>query len=129
MLRQLQGIISNKWDPVLTLVSAMLDDRDRDRYRPRAIADPAVSLINEPLVWRDIGDAAVLRRWADIPLRGMLGDALALAQQLLARLEAGLVLPKDVCRQEYEATIRQLYLRTQDQVRVLQDALALEELE
>jgi hypothetical protein len=50
-------------------------------------------------------------------------------QQLLARLEGPVYLARDAPRAECEAVVRQLYLRTQDQIRVLQDALALEGLE
>jgi hypothetical protein len=46
---------------------------------------------------------------------------------LLARLERGVYLNKDaVSRSGAEVTLRALYLRTQDQVRVLEAALELE---
>jgi hypothetical protein len=103
-----------------------------DKYWPYGLPEPEqkVSLLNEPNErFRDTGTATLLHRWPSIPLRAMLGDCLAQTQQLLARLEAGLVLPKGVCREEYEAVLRALYCRTADQIRVLQDALALEGLE
>ena len=63
-----------------------------------------------------------------MPLRGVLADALAQTQLLLSRLEGGVYLAKDATerRAEHEATIRQLYLRTADQVRVLEAALDLD---
>jgi hypothetical protein len=49
---------------------------DKDRYRPRTIEDPAVSLINEMPEYRDRGDTTVLHRWPkERPLRTVLGDA------------------------------------------------------
>jgi hypothetical protein len=47
-------------------------------------------------------------------------------QVLLARLEGGVYVPQGGPRAEYEAAVRQLYLRTQDQVRILADCLELE---
>ena len=59
---------------------------------------------------------------------GCVLDALAQTQLLLGRLDAGVYLTEDAAarRAEHEATIRQLYLRTQDQVRVLEAALELD---
>jgi len=90
------------------------------------------SLLNETVEYRDRGQATVLHGWPkEMPLRAVLLDALAQTQVLLGRLEGGVYLAKDVCerserRAECEATIRQLYLRTQDQVRVLEAALDLD---
>jgi hypothetical protein len=104
-------------------------DDTRDRYRPRAIDDPAISLLNEPIAFRDTGEATLLHRWPkQPPLRAMIKDALAHVEVLLSRLESGVYCPADV-RAHYEVTIRELYLRSQDQVRVLRDALELVELE
>jgi hypothetical protein len=97
---------------------------DRDRLQP-------VSLLNEVVEYRDRGLATVLHRWPkQVPLRAVLLDALAQTQLLLARLDAGVYLAQDaaVCGRA-EVTLRELYLRTQDQVRVLEDALALDLLE
>ena len=107
----------------------MLDDRNR--FRPRRYDEdpPPVSLLNETPEYRDRGAATVLHRWPrGLPLRAMLLDALAHTQLLLARLEGGVYLAKDAAarRAEHETTIRQLYLRTQDQVRVLETALELD---
>jgi hypothetical protein len=107
----------------------MLDDDTKDRYRPRTFEDPAVSLINEVTEYRDRGSATVLHKWPrQPPLRAVLKDALAHVEVLLSRLESGVHCPADV-RAHYEKTVRELYLRSQDQVRVLRDALELVELE
>jgi hypothetical protein len=91
---------------------------------------PPVSLLNETVEYRDRGLATVLHRWPrELPLRAVLLDALAHTQLLLARLEGGVYLAKDAAGRRAEETIRQLYLRTQDQVRVLEAALELEGLE
>jgi len=104
----------------------MMDDRKR--YWPRTIDDPATTLINEEPVFRNRDGATVLHRWPSIPLRAVLADALATTEALLTRLESGVKMPDDV-RLHYETAIRELYLQTQDQVRVLRDALELVELE
>ena len=106
----------------------MLDDRNR--FRPRRYDEdaPPVSLLNETVEYRDRGAATVLHRWPrELPLRAVLHDALAQTQLLLARVEAGVYLAKDAAgQQRSEETIRQLFCRTQDQVRVLEAALDLE---
>jgi hypothetical protein len=97
----------------------MMDDWTKDRYRPRQKV-PA---------YRDLGDATVLHRWPKaLPLRAVLKDALPHLEVLLSRLERGVYCPKDE-RAHYEQTARELYLRSQNQVRVLRDALDLAELE
>jgi hypothetical protein len=95
-----------------------------DKYRPRRYDEdpPPVSLLNEVPEYRDRSAATVLHRWPKAtPLR-------AQTQLLLGRLEGGVYLTEDAaCRRvESETTLRQLYLRTQDQVRVLEAALELE---
>jgi hypothetical protein len=102
-----------------------------DKYRPRRYDEdpPPVSLLNEVPEYRDRSAATVLHRWPKAtPLRAVLLDALAQTQLLLGRLEGGVYLTEDAaCRRvESETTLRQLYLRTQDQVRVLEAALELE---
>ena len=104
---------------------------DRDRFRPRRFDEdaPPVSLINERPEYRDRTSARVLHRWPrELPLRAVLLDCLAHTQLLLARLESGVYLAKDAAgrRAQHEETLRQLYLRTQDQVRVLEAALGLD---
>jgi hypothetical protein len=101
-----------------------------DKYRPRQLDEIEgndVSLINEPV--RREGALTHARWWSTHSLRAILAENLANAELLLDRLQAGVHVPTDVCRADYEATIRQLYLRSHDQIRVLQDALALEGLE
>ena len=107
----------------------MMEDT-KDRYRPRTLDDAEPpSLINEPIAFRDTGSAAVLRRWPKaMPLRALLGDCLAQTQSLLASLECGVQVPADQ-RLHYEAQLRQLFLRSQDMVRILQDCMELAELE
>ena len=87
-----------------------------------------MSLLNETVEYRDRGLATVLHRWPrELPFRAVLLDALAQTQLLLARLDGGVYLTKDTAaRSGAEATLRALYLRTQDQVRVLEAALELE---
>ena len=107
----------------------MMDDTTKDKFRPRSLLDDPepVSLINETTEYRDRGSATVLHRWPkEMPLRAVLADTLAQTQLLLGRLECGVYVAKDAPRAEYETTIRELYLRTQDQVRVLEAALDLE---
>jgi hypothetical protein len=102
-----------------------------DKYRPSQFGEGAspVSWLNESIEYRDRGAATILHRWPrETPLRAVLLDALAQTQLLLARLESGVYLAKDAAgrRAEHEETIQQLYLRTQDQVRVLEAALELD---
>jgi hypothetical protein len=104
---------------------------DRNRYRPQRFDEdpPPVSLLNEVPEYRDRSSATVLHRWPrELPLRAVLLDCLAQTQLLLGRLESGVYLAKDAAgrRAESETTIRALYLRTQDQVRVLEAALELD---
>ena len=63
-----------------------------DKYWPRDIAEPEqkVSLLNEPLIFRDTGNAAVLRKWPKArPLHAVIAECLANIELLLAQLEAG----------------------------------------
>ena len=102
----------------------MMDDT-KDRYRPRTFEDPAVSLVNEPVAFRDYGDATVLRRWPKArPLHAVIAETLANVELLLAQLESG-VRVADSQRQ----LVRDLYVATQRQREVLSAALRLEELE
>ena len=104
----------------------MLDDDDRSRYRPRTLDDAEPpSLINEPIAYRDQGDATVLHRWPKTrPLHGVIAETLANVELLLAQLEAG-VRPPDNQR----GLIRDLYVATVREREVLAAALRLEELE
>ena len=59
---------------------------------PHDIAEPEqkVSLLNEPIAFRDTGDAAVLRRWPKArPLHAVVAETLANVELLLGQLEAG----------------------------------------
>ena len=71
----------------------MMDDT-KDRYRPRTFEDPAVSLVNEPVAFRDYGDATVLRRWPKArPLHAVIAETLSNVELLLAQLESGVSVP------------------------------------
>jgi hypothetical protein len=112
------------------LLAAKRPVRERQR-RPRDIAEPQqkVSLLNEMPEFRDREGTTVLHRWPrQPPLRTAIKDALAHVELLLSRLECGVYCPADV-RAAYETVVRELYLRSQDEVRVLQAALELVELE
>jgi hypothetical protein len=109
----------------------MLDDHDRDRFRPRdLLEDPErPSLINETVEYRDRGAARVLPRWPrQVPVRALIEDALAHVEVLLGRLEGGVRIA-DGDRERAETTLRALYLRSQDMIRVLHDSLELEGVE
>jgi hypothetical protein len=101
----------------------MIDDKHR--YRPRRleeIEDNGLSIINEPIT-RD-GTVSHPRWWSERALRPVLSEALAATRALLVRLERGVYPPRDrEQRARYETTIRELYLRSQDQLRVLEAAL------
>jgi hypothetical protein len=87
--------------------------------------DSKVSLLNEPIAYRDTGDATVLHRWPKArPLHGVIAETLANVELLLAQLECG-VKVADNQRQ----LVRELYVCTQRQREVLAAALRLEELE
>jgi hypothetical protein len=101
------------------------------KYWPHDIAEPEpkISLLNEVREFRDREGATILHRWPkQPPLKAVPKDALAHVEVLLSRLEGGVYCPADV-RAHYETTVRELYLRSQDMVRVLRDSLDLIELE
>jgi hypothetical protein len=95
------------------------------RYWPRRfdeIEDTPLTWINEPVPpdnVRSIGCAA--RR----PLHAVLCEALTNTQAVLARLEAGVTVP----RQEQREVVRLLYVATRHQVKALTACLELEGLE
>jgi len=98
-----------------------------DKYWPRDIAEPEqkVSLLNEPLIFRDTGNAAVLRKWPKArPLHAVIAETLANVELLLGQLEAGVRVADN-----QRDLVRQLYVSTQRQREVLLAALRLEELE
>ena len=98
-----------------------------DKYWPHDIPEPEqkVSLLNEPISYRDTGDATVLRRWPKArPLHAVIAETLANVELLLGQLEAG-VRVADSQRD----LVRQLYVATMRQREVLAAALRLEELE
>ena len=103
----------------------MMDDT-KDRYRPRTLDDPEPpSLINEPIAYRDQGDATVLHRWPKArPLHGVIAETLANVELLLAQLECGVRVADN-----QRDLVRQLYVSTQRQREILAAALRLEELE
>ena len=112
-----------------------------DKYWPRDIAEPEqkVSLLNEPFIFRDTGNAAVLRKWPKArPLHAVIAEMLANVELLLGQLEAGVRVAdnqRDLVRQLYVSTQRQrevvrlLYVATRHQVRALAATLELEGLE
>jgi len=103
----------------------MVDD-DR-RYRPRTLDDDEPpSLINQPPTRE--GAISHPRWWSERAPRPVLADALAASEALLDRLERGVHIAEGD-RVQAQATIRELYLRSQDMVRVLRDCLDLSELE
>ena len=107
-----------------------------DKYWPRDIAEPEqkVSLLNEPLIFRDTGNAAVLRKWPKArPLHAVIAETLANVELLLGswRVELLLGLLEAGVRvaDNQRDLVRQLYVATQRQREVLLAALRLEELE
>ena len=87
--------------------------------------DIKVSLLNEPVVYRDTGDATVLRRWPKArPLHAIVAECLANVELLLGQLEGGVRVADN-----QRELVRQLYVSTQRQREVLSAALRLEELE
>ena len=98
-----------------------------DKYRPRSfeemVEDPIpVTLINEPLPPDNV--RALVQPKAR-SLHAVLCEALTNTQALLARLEAGVTVPRDQQRE----TVRLLYVATRHQVKVLTACLELEGLE
>ena len=105
----------------MNYLNRMMDDT-RDRFRPRGIDDPAVSLLNEPIAFRDSGDSAVLHKWPKVrPLHAVIAETLANVELLLAQLEAGVRVADG-----HRGLIRELYVSTQRQREVLSAALRLE---
>jgi hypothetical protein len=98
-----------------------------DRYWPHDVPKPEqkVSLLNEPIAFRDTGDATVLRPWPKArPLHAVVAETLANVELLLGQLEAGVRVADN-----QRDLVRQLYVSTQRQREVLSAALRLEELE
>jgi len=98
-----------------------------DRYWPHGIPEPEqkASLLNEPIAFRDTGDARVLHRWPKgRPLHAVVAECLANVELLLGQLEAGVRVTDN-----QRDLVRQLYVATQRQREVLAAALRLEELE
>jgi hypothetical protein len=84
-----------------------------------------VSLLNEPVVYRDTGEATVLRRWPRArPLHAIVAECLANVELLLGQLEAGVRVADN-----QRGLVRDLFVATQRQRDVLAAALRLEELE
>jgi hypothetical protein len=95
------------------------------RYWPRHIEEiegNGVSLINEPLPPDNVRTLARPRQRS---LHAVLCEALINAQALLARLEAGVTVPRDQQRE----VVRSLYVATRHQVKALAAVLELEGLE
>jgi hypothetical protein len=98
-----------------------------NRYWPRQFdelgSDPIpVSLLNEPVPPDNV---RALVRPNQRSLHAVLCEALTNTQALLARLEAGVTVPRDQQRE----TIRLLYVATRHQVKALAAVLELEGLE
>src|SRR5215472_5765244 len=106
----------------------MLDDETRDRrYHPRSFEELAedpipVSLINEPVPPDNV---CTLARPRQRSLHAVLCEALTNTRGLLARLEAGVTVP----RAEQRETIRLLYVATRHQAKALFATLELQGLE
>ena len=103
----------------------MLDDRDR--FRPRRfdeLAEDSIprSLLNEPLPPDNVRTLAQPKARS---FHAVLCEALIDAQALLARLEAGVMVPRDQQRE----VVRSLYMATRNQVRALIATLELQGLE
>jgi len=97
-----------------------------DRYRPRTFEELAddpipVSLLNEPLPPDNVSTLRPTQR----SLHAVLCEALTNTQALLARLEAGVTVP----RVEQREVIRLLYVATRHQVKALAAVLELDGLE
>ena len=98
-----------------------------DKYWPHDIpeAGQKISLLNEPISYRDTGDSTVLRRWPKArPLHAVIAETLANVELLLGQLEAGVRVADN-----QRDLVRQLYVCSQRQREVLSAALRLEELE
>ena len=98
-----------------------------DKYWPYDIPAPEqkVSLLNEPIAFRDTGDAHLLHRWPKgRPIHAVIAETLANVELLLGQLEAGVRVADN-----QRDLVRQLYVATQRQREVLLAALRLEELE
>jgi len=98
-----------------------------DKYWPRDIPEPEqkVSLLNEPIAFRDTGEATVLHRWPKgRPIHAVIAETLANVELLLAYLESGVRVPDN-----QRAMVRELFVATQRQREVLSAALRVEELE
>jgi len=103
----------------------MLDDRNR--YWPRRFEEMAedrtpMSWINEPVLPDNV---CTLARPRQRSLHAVLCEALTNTRGLLARLEAGVTVP----RAEQREIVRLLYVATRHQVKALAAVLELEGLE
>jgi hypothetical protein len=84
--------------------------------------DPKVSLLNEPIAYRDTGEAALLHKWPKgRPLHAVIAECLANVELLLAQLECGV----RVADKQREL-VRELYVSTQRQREILAAVLRLE---
>ena len=98
-----------------------------DKYWPHDIpeAGQKISLLHEPISYRDTGDSTVLHRWPKArPLHAVIAETLAKVELLLGQLEAGVRVADN-----QRDLVRQLYVCSQRQREVLSAALRLEELE
>src|SRR6516165_620167 len=100
----------------------MMDDgpKDRDRNRFQAFEEPPprVSLLNEPVVFRDYGDATWPRAR---PIHAVIAETLANVELLLAHLQSGVWAPDS-----QRPMVRDLFVQTLRQREVLTAALRLE---
>jgi hypothetical protein len=95
------------------------------RYWPRPIEEiegNGVSLINEPLPPENVSTLVQPKQRS---LHAVLCEALTNTQALLARLEAGVTVPRDQQRE----IVRLLYVATRNQAKALIATLELEGLE
>src|SRR5262249_53734571 len=96
-----------------------------DKYRPRQLEEiegNGISIINEPIPPDNV---RALVPPSQRSLHAVLCEALTNMQALLARLEAGVTVPRDQQRE----VVRLLYVATRHQVKALAAVLELEGLE
>ena len=96
-----------------------------DKYRPRQLEEiegNGICIINEPTPPENV---RALVRPRQRSLHAVLCEALMNTQALLARLEAGVTVP----REQQRETVRLLYVATRHQVKALAAVLELDGLE
>ena len=101
----------------------MMDDKYHPRQFEDMVQDPTpTTILNEPLPPDNV---STLGRAKQRSLHAVLCESLTNTQALLARLEAGVTVPRDHQRE----VVRLLYVATRHQVKALTACLELEGLE